>query len=60
MAYLQALESELYAKLPAAVYVRGFLVEYAKVLGLEVERVKDSYLARMRGHATPAEPDEHA
>lgn len=60
MAYLQALESELYSKLPAAVYVRGFLVEYAKVLGLEVERVKDSYLARMRGQVAPAEPDEHA
>ncbi len=48
MAYLQALEAESYAKLPAAVYVRGFLVEYAKVLGLDVERVKDTYLLRLR------------
>lgn len=58
MAYLQALEAETYAKLPAAVYVRGFLVEYAKVLGLDVERVKDSYLARMRGNRhAPADDD---
>jgi flagellar biosynthesis protein FlhG len=57
MAYLQALEAENFAKLPAAVYVRGFLVEYAKVLGLDVERVKDSYLLRLRApqHAAPEE-----
>lgn len=58
MAYLQALEGEVFAKLPAAVYVRGFLVEYAKVLGLEVERVKDTYLARMRStSAAPVDDD---
>lgn len=58
MAYLQALEAEAFSKLPAAVYVRGFLVEYAKVLGLDVERVKDSYLARMRGNRHTAADDD--
>ena len=35
MAYLQALEGEVFAKLPASVYVRGFLAEYARALGLD-------------------------
>ena len=30
MAYLQALEGEVFTKLPAPVYVRGFLAEYAR------------------------------
>ena len=48
MAYLQALEGEVFAKLPAPVYVRGFLVEYARALGLDAERVKRTYLERFR------------
>src|SRR5262250_3208786 len=48
MAYLSALEGEAFAKLPAAVYVRGFLAEYARALGLDGERVKQTYLARFR------------
>jgi flagellar biosynthesis protein FlhG len=57
MAYLQALEAELFAKLPAAVYVRGFLAEYARALSLDVERVKHTYLARFRA-ARPSPDDE--
>jgi flagellar biosynthesis protein FlhG len=48
MAYLQALEGEVFAKLPAPVYVRGFLAEYARALGLDAERVKATYLVRYR------------
>jgi len=48
MAYLQALEGEVFAKLPAHVYVRGFLAEYARALGLDPERVKQTYLDRYR------------
>jgi flagellar biosynthesis protein FlhG len=51
--YLQSLESDAFAKLPAPVYVRGFLTEYARILGLDVERVKDTYLERYRA-ARPA------
>ena len=59
MAYLQALEDEIFTKLPAGVYVRGFLAEYGRILGLDVERVKDTYLERYRaarsGAATPSD-----
>ncbi|MGE0870610.1 MAG: helix-turn-helix domain-containing protein [Kofleriaceae bacterium] len=55
MPYLHALEGEAFAKLPAPVYVRGFLGEYARALGLDAERVKQTYLARYRA-ARPA-PD---
>jgi flagellar biosynthesis protein FlhG len=48
MAYLQALEAEVFAKLPAPVYVRGFLAEYARALGLDADRVKRTYLERYR------------
>ena len=59
MAYLQAIEDERFAKLPAAVYVRGFLQEYARLLGLDVERVKDSYLDRYKAARPGAdEPSE--
>ena len=57
MAYLVALEGELWPKLPAAVYVRGFLAEYARALGLDPERVKQTYLARFRA-ARPSADDE--
>ncbi|MDX2089498.1 MAG: helix-turn-helix domain-containing protein [Kofleriaceae bacterium] len=57
MAYLAALEGEVFHKLPAAVYVRGFLAEYARALGLDAERVKQSYLARFRA-ARPSPDDE--
>jgi flagellar biosynthesis protein FlhG len=53
MAYLQALEGEVFAKLPAPVYVRGFLVEYARALGLDAERVKQTYLDRYRAARGP-------
>ncbi len=57
MAYLHALEGEIFAKLPALVYVRGFLEQYARALGLDVERVKQTYLARYRA-ARPSPDDE--
>jgi flagellar biosynthesis protein FlhG len=53
MAYLQALEGEVFTKLPAPVYVRGFLVEYARALGLDAERVKQTYLDRYRAARGP-------
>ncbi|HEX4423383.1 MAG TPA: helix-turn-helix domain-containing protein [Kofleriaceae bacterium] len=58
MAYLSALEGEVFAKLPAAVYVRGFLAEYARALGLDGERVKQTYLARFRAARGPSADDE--
>ena len=59
MAYLHALEGEVFAKLPAAVYVRGFLAEYARALGLDVERVKATYLRRYKAvRPSPDDEDE--
>jgi flagellar biosynthesis protein FlhG len=58
MAYLHALEGEIFAKLPAAVYVRGFLSEYARALGLDAERVKQTYLARFKTARPSPDDDE--
>ena len=58
MAYLSALEGESFHKLPAAVYVRGFLAEYARALGLDGERVKQTYLARFRAARGPGDDDD--
>jgi flagellar biosynthesis protein FlhG len=61
MAYLQALEGEIWGKLPAPVYVRGFLAEYARALGLDAERVKQTYLERYRAARGPVvEHDDEA
>lgn len=41
--YLQGLESEDYASLPDAVYVRGFLKTYANFLGLDGEALANDF-----------------
>ena len=41
--YLQALEEEAFEALPAAVYVRGFLKNYAQFLGLDPQEVLALY-----------------
>jgi hypothetical protein len=42
--HLEWLEEENFANLPALVYIRGFIMEYAKALNLDPHRVSDSYL----------------
>ncbi len=39
---IEALENEEYDKLPAAVFVRGFIRNYARLVGLDAERLLDS------------------
>ena len=46
--YLQGIELEDFGKLPAPVYVRGFVFQVAKSLKLKPEIVANSYLARMK------------
>lgn len=46
--HLQNIESELFASLPAPVYVRGFVYQYAKCLKLNPELVSDTYLKKMK------------
>jgi flagellar biosynthesis protein FlhG len=41
---LEWLEEESFENLPALVYIRGFIMEYAKALNLDPHRVADSYL----------------
>lgn len=45
--HLRAIEAEQFGKLPAPVYVRGFVVELAKCLKLEPQRVAASYMKRL-------------
>jgi flagellar biosynthesis protein FlhG len=45
-AYLRGIEEEDFGRLPAPVYVRGFLVELAKFLGLDPEQVARTYVRR--------------
>lgn len=46
--YLQLIEDEDFKKLPAPVYVRGFVFQYAKVLKLNPDQASNSYLAKMK------------
>jgi curved DNA-binding protein CbpA len=44
--FLDYIESDRYAALPALVYVRGFVQQYARFLGLDPQRTSESYLLR--------------
>lgn len=46
--YLLAIENDDYAALPAAVYVRGFVSELAKLLKLDATQVSRTYVRRYR------------
>jgi curved DNA-binding protein CbpA len=45
--FLEYIEEDRYRQLPATVYLRGFLQEYARALGLDPKRVADAYMACM-------------
>ncbi len=51
--YLESIEEEQFAKLPARAYVRGFLSLYAKALGQDPERVINDYLKRYNDAMNP-------
>ncbi len=46
--YLRFIEEERFEDLPAAVYVRGFVMGYASCVGLDPSRVAKSYMKRYR------------
>jgi len=46
--YLRCIEEDAFKSLPAAVYVRGFVTEFAKCLRLDPEQVSQSYLRRYK------------
>lgn len=45
--HIQHIEKEDFPRLPARIYLRGFLIQYAKVLGIDAERFASGYLKRM-------------
>lgn len=46
--YLLAIEAENFAKLPAPVYIRGFIMQISRLLKLPADRVTAAYLERYR------------
>jgi flagellar biosynthesis protein FlhG len=48
LGYLQAIEDDDFSALPALVYVRGFVAEMAKCLGLDPAHVAHTYVRRVR------------
>jgi flagellar biosynthesis protein FlhG len=46
--HLRSIEEERFGDMPAAVYVRGFVTEYARMLRIDAPRVAESYLRRLR------------
>lgn len=46
--YIRFIEDEEFSKLPAPVYVRGFVFQYAKCLKLNPDLVANSFLKRMK------------
>jgi flagellar biosynthesis protein FlhG len=46
--YLKAIEDERFEELPALVYARGFVGEFAKQLRLDPPQVQKTYLRRLR------------
>ena len=45
--FLEYIEEDRFALLPAPVYLRGFLQEYARAIGLEPKAVAKAYMRRM-------------
>jgi flagellar biosynthesis protein FlhG len=56
--YLSAIEDEDFAKLPAVVYVRGFLIDYARQLRLDGDRLLATYLERYKRSKLDVAVDE--
>lgn len=51
--YLECIEGEIFDKLPARAYIRGFIMLYAKALGCEPERMAGDYLKRYDAAKNP-------
>jgi flagellar biosynthesis protein FlhG len=48
MRFLEYIEEDRHAFLPAPVYLRGFLTEYARLVGLDPRQVVEAYMARIK------------
>jgi curved DNA-binding protein CbpA len=45
--FLEYIEDDRFALLPAPVYLRGFLQEYARLVGIDPRRAADAYMGRI-------------
>jgi len=45
--FLEYLEEDRFTFLPAPVYLRGFLQEYARLVGIDPRRAADAYMSRL-------------
>jgi curved DNA-binding protein CbpA len=45
--FLEYVEEDRFAFLPATVYLRGFLLEYARLVGIDPRRAADAYMSRL-------------
>jgi flagellar biosynthesis protein FlhG len=55
--YLRCIEEEVFTQLPASVYVRGFVTEFAKCLRLDPEQVSQSYIRRYKARMEQKQED---
>ena len=46
--YFEDIEREKFSSLPAEVYLRGYIMEYARYLSLDPEKVANDYIERYR------------
>lgn len=46
--FLEYIEADRHGDLPAVVYIRGFVQQYARCIGLDPRQTADSYLKRVR------------
>jgi cytoskeletal protein RodZ len=51
--YLEYIERDEFEKLPASVYIRGFVHAYARAIGLDANRAATNYMARVDAVRNP-------
>ena len=53
LGYLGCIENDDFDKLPATVYIRGFVHAYTRAIGLDADRVVANYMARVDAARKP-------
>jgi flagellar biosynthesis protein FlhG len=54
--HLRAIEEERFGDMPAAVYVRGYVMEYARAIRIDAHKAVESYLRRYHARNAPPAP----
>lgn len=53
--YLEEIEAEQFVRIPAEVYLRGYVIEYARYLSLDHQKVAEDYMKRYRKFRSSSE-----